>query len=191
MAVHLHMNLVCVGQQIGSVIDANCQLAERFGGMIKNSKDFELITEFGEGARLSNIVLYRYVGSQNKTRLLGSRVIAGSADSLGADSQDISELNDKLSSLCAQIQSAQSEKGHTFTSRTTVSLRAYNGQKVTVFRAVLGKAGIDDKNLANALEDQRSIAQGFKKQIGNEELHQDVLMFTSYTDPAELTSLSC
>merc|ERR1712176_1295010 len=109
-------NLMCMGENLGAVIEDNCALADSFRTMIKESSDFELITN--DGGNMMNIVLYRYVGREGKARLVQ------------VQGQEQNEINDQLSYLCAQIQKHQSEAGKTFVSRTTVPVDGYAGHSL-------------------------------------------------------------
>jgi len=141
MAVLVHAGLHIIargGYEL--LIDQGIAKAQAFANMIRQTEDFELISE-----PELNILTYRYV-PQEARRLLAS----GDADVRSA-------ANALLNALTRSIQKTQRGHGKSFVSRTQLTPARYERTPVVVFRVVLANPLTTMEILKGILEEQRAM----------------------------------
>jgi glutamate decarboxylase len=122
------------------LIDQGIAKAKAFADMIRQTEDFELISE-----PELNILTYRYV-PQEARRLLAS-----------ADADVRSAANALLNALTRSIQKTQRGHGKSFVSRTQLTPARYERTPVVVFRVVLANPLTTLDILGGILEEQRAM----------------------------------
>ncbi|GAK83740.1 glutamate decarboxylase [Vibrio ponticus] len=124
------------------LIDQSISKAAYFADLIKQQKDFELVSE----PELC-LLTYRYVPEHVRQAL-----------SI-ASSEQTAELNKLLNELTKFVQKRQRENGRSFVSRTRLNPEQLNGLPTIVFRVVLANPLSTCEILQSVLEEQREIAQ--------------------------------
>src|SRR5690606_37722751 len=121
MAILVHSGLHIIGRQgYELLIDQGIEKARAFAQMIRESDDFELVSE-----PELNILTYRYVPADIATAL------AQALERLQR------EVNEELNKVTKRIQKIQRGLGKSFVSRTRLNPAPYYGDDIIVFRAVL------------------------------------------------------
>jgi len=142
MAILVHSGLHIIGKHgYELLIDQGIDKARRFAGMIKDSGDFELITE-----PELNILTYRYVPEQIRTRL----------DKVNPERRK--QANEMLNWITKNIQKTQRGMGKSFVSRTQLNPHKYQRDAIIVFRVVLANPLTNMEILEGMLAEQREIA---------------------------------
>lgn len=142
MAMLVHACFEILGRKgYGALIDRSIGLARSFAGMIKESEDFELISE----PELC-LLTYRYVPA----------VVQQAMEH--ADAQLRGEFNAALNDVTKFIQRRQWEDGRTFVSRTRLTPEKYGRQDTLVFRVVLANPLTTRQVLEDVLAEQRALA---------------------------------
>ncbi len=143
MAMLVHSGLRIIGRKgYELLIDLGVDKARLFADMIRESPDFELITE-----PELNLLTYRFVPPRARLELAR------------ADAERSATLNEALNSLTELIQKEQRASGKTFVSRTRLESMKYGGQVLTVFRVVLANPLTTPEILADILREQREHAE--------------------------------
>ncbi len=124
------------------LINQGIEKARYFADLIKENKDFELISE-PELCLLS----YRYVPQAIQALLARSK---------GSRQEEINQLLDNLTKF---IQKRQREAGKSFVSRTRLEVSQYRSEKLVVFRVVLANPLTSYEILQEVLAEQRSLAK--------------------------------
>ena len=124
------------------LINQGIEKARYFADLIKENKDFELISE-PELCLLS----YRYVPQAIQALL---------AKSKGSRQEELNQLLDNLTKF---IQKRQREAGKSFVSRTRLEVSQYRSEKIVVFRVVLANPLTSYEILQEVLEEQLSLAK--------------------------------
>jgi glutamate decarboxylase len=142
MAILVHSGLHIIGKHgYELLIDQGIEKARKFAQIIKDSGDFELITE-----PELNILTYRFVPEAIRIRLEQA-------------SPDLrSQANDMLNWITRNIQKTQRGLGRSFVSRTQLNPHKYERDAVIVFRVVLANPLTTMDILENMLAEQREIA---------------------------------
>ncbi len=142
MAILVHSGLHIIGRHgYELLIDQGIDKARKFADMIKNSGDFELITE-----PELNILTYRY---------LPEHVRAG----LEKASPELRrQANEMLNWITKNIQKTQRGLGKSFVSRTQLNPHKYQRDAIIVFRVVLANPLTTMDILEGMLAEQREIA---------------------------------
>ena len=141
MAVLVHAGLHIIargGYEL--LIDQGIAKAKAFADIIRQTEDFELISE-----PELNILTYRYV-PQEARRLLASE-----------DADVRSAANALLNALTRSIQKTQRGHGKSFVSRTQLTPARYERTPVVVFRVVLANPLTTIEILRGILEEQRAM----------------------------------
>jgi glutamate decarboxylase len=142
MAILVHSGLHIIGKHgYELLIDQGIEKARKFAQIIKDSGDFELITE-----PELNILTYRFVPEAIRIRLEQA-------------SPDLrSQANDMLNWITRNIQKTQRGLGRSFVSRTQLNPHKYERDAVIVFRVVLANPLTTMDIFENMLAEQREIA---------------------------------
>jgi glutamate decarboxylase len=144
MAVLLYANLHILGRRgYEQLIDLSTQKARYFADLIKQQKDFELVSE----PELC-LLTYRYVPEQVARALRNSSPVQ----------QD--DLQKALNALTDDIQETQREAGRSFVSRTRLKPEQWQYASISVFRVVLANPLTTTSMLHSVLEEQRELARG-------------------------------
>lgn len=142
MAILVHSGLHIIGRQgYELLIDQGIEKARAFAQMIKESDDFELVSE-----PELNILTYRYVPADIAAALAQAPERLQSA------------VNEELNKATKRIQKIQRGLGKSFVSRTKLNPAIYQGDDIIVFRAVLANPLTSTEILKDVLEEQRQIA---------------------------------
>jgi glutamate decarboxylase len=142
MAMLVHACLSIIGRKgYEMLIDKSLEKARFFADLIKQSVDFELVTE----PELC-LLTYRYVPEQIKTVLKT------------ADEQTKLDIYAALNRLTASLQKRQREAGRSFVSRTRLTPHQYDNLPTVVFRVVLANPLTSNDILRNILDEQRELA---------------------------------
>lgn len=142
MAILVHSGLHIIGRQgYELLIDQGIEKAQAFAQMIRESDDFELVSE-----PELNILTYRYVPADI------AQALAQAPESLQR------AVNEELNKATKRIQKIQRGLGKSFVSRTRLNPAIYYGDDIIVFRAVLANPLTNQEILRDVLEDQRQIA---------------------------------
>jgi len=142
MAVLVHAGLHIIargGYEL--LIDQGIAKAKAFADRIRNTGDFELISE-----PELNILTYRYVPRE-------ARALLESEDQMVRQ-----EANVVLNNLTRSIQKTQRGHGRSFVSRTLLTPEKYGRGPVVVFRVVLANPLTTLDILEGMLQEQRAIA---------------------------------
>jgi len=139
----VHAGLSIIGRKgYELLIDIGIQRARTFADKIRNHPDFELMSE-----PELNILTYRYNP-------------AAVQEALATASEELTqEINGLLDQIIRLVQKEQREVGHTFVSRTSLRVRRYHNETLTVFRVVLANPLTTDDILDETLEEQCTIVQ--------------------------------
>lgn len=169
MALLVHSGLQIIGRRgYEMLIDMGIEKAKAFADMIRNSPDFELITE-----PELNLLTYRYVPQD-----LQHFISSCSAD-------ELVHYNNHLNRLTITIQKEQRDRGTSFVSRTALEPPKYRGQQINVFRVVLANPLTQLKHLEDILNEQREIArQLLSGELALENLEQDEI------EPKKISNMS-
>ncbi len=142
MAILVHSGLHIIGRQgYELLIDQGIEKAHKFAVVIRNSKDFELITE-----PELNILTYRHL-PEDIWELMQQ-----------ASTEVRREANKQLNWITKNIQKTQRGLGKSFVSRTQLTPVQYARDAVIVFRVVLANPLTTMEILQSLLEEQREIA---------------------------------
>ncbi|MDT8427129.1 MAG: putative pyridoxal-dependent aspartate 1-decarboxylase [Pseudomonadales bacterium] len=142
MAILVHAGLNIIGRKgYALLIDQGIEKARKFAELITTSDDFELIS-----APELNILTYRYLPADIHAQLLK------------ANSEQRTEINNRLSLIIRNMQKIQRSEGKSFVSRTRLTPEKYQGDTLTVFRAVTANPLTTMEILAGILFEQRAIA---------------------------------
>ncbi len=142
MAMLVHAGLHIIGRKgYELLIDQGIDKTRAFAELIRQSPDFELITE-----PELNILTYRYVPQSLQEALPQ------------VDESSRQALNEQLNRITRGIQKTQRGRGKSFVSRTRLKLSRYQREPIVVFRAVLANPLTDMDILRAILEEQRGIA---------------------------------
>lgn len=143
MAMLVHAGLSIIGRKgYELLIDLGIEKALKFADLIKAHPNFELIT-----APELNILTYRY----NPAWLQGKMA--------QLDQEQLPEINQLLDQITQEVQKRQREAGKTFVSRTRLRSSHYDGDQISVFRAVLANPLTTEEILAAVLEEQCAIVK--------------------------------
>lgn len=143
MAMLVHSGLRIIGRTgYEMLIDMGIDKARTFAKMIKETDDFELITE-----PELNLLTYRFVPADVRKFM----------STCGRD--DLLNINNHINRLTITIQKEQRDKGTSFVSRTALEPSLYNGQLINVFRVVLANPLTQITHLEDILNEQRDIAR--------------------------------
>ena len=143
MAMLVHAGLSIIGRKgYELLIDLGIEKALKFADLIKAHPNFELIT-----APELNILTYRYNPAwlQDKMAQL--------------DLEQLPKINQLLDQITQEVQKRQREAGKTFVSRTRLRSSHYDGDQISVFRAVLANPLTTEEILAAVLEEQCAIVK--------------------------------
>ncbi len=142
MAMLVHACFEILGRKgYGALIDRSIEMAHTFADMIKQSDDFELISE----PELC-LLTYRYVPA----------IVQQAMERANARLRG--EYNLVLNDLTKFIQRRQWEDGRTFVSRTRLTPEKYDRQDTLVFRVVLANPLTTRQVLDDVLAEQRALA---------------------------------
>ncbi|MCP5356600.1 MAG: putative pyridoxal-dependent aspartate 1-decarboxylase [Pseudomonadales bacterium] len=143
MAILVHAGLHIIARNgYELLIDEGIAKARAFADMIRNTPDFELISE-----PELNILTYRY------------RPAALQAGLCGDDAALRDHLNEGLNRITRIMQKIQRGRGLSFVSRTRLTPAQYDRTPVVVFRVVLANPLTTLDILRDILEEQREIAK--------------------------------
>lgn len=152
MAMLVHACLRVIGRQgYEMLIDKGIEKARYFAELIKQTPDFELISE----PELC-LLTYRYVPEQIKAAIAQ------------ADEQEKIEIYAALNRFTASMQKRQREAGRSFVSRTRLTPEQYDRQPTVVFRVVLANPLTSESLLKEIMDEQRQLAMSdpvFKKYL--------------------------
>ncbi|MGA4604057.1 pyridoxal-dependent aspartate 1-decarboxylase PanP [Pseudoalteromonas maricaloris] len=152
MAMLVHACLRVIGRQgYEMLIDKGIEKARYFAELIKQTPDFELISE----PELC-LLTYRYVPEQIKAAIVQ------------ADEQEKIEIYAALNRFTASMQKRQREAGRSFVSRTRLTPEQYDRQPTVVFRVVLANPLTSESLLKEIMDEQRQLAMSdpvFKKYL--------------------------
>ncbi|MCK4501461.1 MAG: putative pyridoxal-dependent aspartate 1-decarboxylase [Desulfuromonadales bacterium] len=158
-AMLVHAGLSIIGRKgYELLIDLGIERAQHFAQLIKEHKNFELIT-----APELNILTYRYNPDwlqQQMGRLDGSK---------------LDQVNQLLDQIIQEVQKRQREAGKTFVSRTRLRSGRYPSDQISVFRSVLANPLTTDEILAGVLEEQCAIVKDTEVQNLIDKIKQVVL----------------
>ncbi len=158
-AMLVHAGLSIIGRKgYELLIDLGIERAQHFAQLIKEHKNFELIT-----APELNILTYRYNPDwlqQQMGRLDGSK---------------LDQVNQLLDQIIQEVQKRQREAGKTFVSRTRLRSARYPSDQISVFRSVLANPLTTDEILAGVLEEQCAIVKDTEVQNLIDKIKQVVL----------------
>lgn len=145
-ALFFHAALRVVGSKgYGRFIEHKISCAGEMAALIRNSPDFELLTE-----PETNIVLYRYLPIELRTAAAEHRLTV-------AENRSISVFN-------KQLQTAQYKAGHTFVSRTAIANRSsLYSYSIVALRAVITNPLVTTKDIEAVLQDQVDTAQQLRR----------------------------
>ncbi|MCC6648450.1 MAG: putative pyridoxal-dependent aspartate 1-decarboxylase [Polyangiaceae bacterium] len=142
MAMLLHSGLRILGRRgYELLIDLGIGRAAHFAEVIRESDDFELISE-----PELNILTYRFLPPAAARVLARGDVAARAA------------ANAVLDELTESIQKRERARGKTFVSRTRFEVARYDGRVLTVLRVVLANPLTSPQILADILDEQRGYA---------------------------------
>lgn len=143
MAMLVHSGLRIMGRKgYELLIDGGIERARAFSQMIKNTEDFELISE-----PELNLLTYRFV-PEDVRRFMQT-----------CSKEELFNINAHLNRLTITIQKEQRDRGASFVSRTALEPLKYNGQLINVFRVVLANPLTQIQHLEEILAEQREIAR--------------------------------
>lgn len=150
IAMLVHACLHIIGRRgYEALIDHSLDKARYFADLIKEHKDFELVSE----PQLC-LLTYRYVPGE-----IQSVMASAEKDTLGC-------INHLLNELTVDIQVAQRDAGTSFVSRTQLSPLCYHSQQIIVFRVVLANPLTSPEILKEVLKEQAAIARGLTTRMG-------------------------
>jgi glutamate decarboxylase len=142
MAILVHSGLHIIGRHgYELLIDQGIGKTREFAALIRESGDFELITE-----PELNILTYRYLPPSVREPLER------------AAPEKRREANAQLNWITKNIQKTQRGMGKSFVSRTQLTPEKYDRDAVVVFRVVLANPLTTMDILRNILDEQREIA---------------------------------
>ena len=143
MAMLVHAGFNIIGRKgYEMLIDRNIKLAGEFARLIEETDDFELVVR-----PELNILAYRYLPVKIRQKLLAT----GPAER--------SRINAAIDALTQQMQKDQRAAGLSFVSRTRITPGLYQGDTITVLRAVLANPLTTIGTLEAMLEEQRQLVQ--------------------------------
>ena len=152
MAMLVHACLRVIGRQgYEMLIDKGIEKARYFAELIKQTADFELISE----PELC-ILTYRYVPEPIKQAIAK------------ADEQEKIDIYAALNRFTASMQKRQREAGRSFVSRTRLTPEQYDHQPTVVFRVVLANPLTSEEMLKETMAEQQELAASdpvFKKYL--------------------------
>ncbi|WP_419146940.1 pyridoxal-dependent aspartate 1-decarboxylase PanP [Pseudoalteromonas 'SMAR'] len=152
MAMLVHACLRVIGRQgYEMLIDKGIEKARYFAELIKQTADFELISE----PELC-ILTYRYVPEPIKQAIAK------------ADEQEKIDIYAALNRFTASMQKRQREAGRSFVSRTRLTPEQYDHQPTVVFRVVLANPLTSEEMLKEIMAEQQELAASdpvFKKYL--------------------------
>lgn len=152
MAMLVHACLSIIGRKgYEMLIDKSLEKARYFAELIKQTDDFELVTE----PELC-LLTYRYVPEKIKEVLKT------------ADEQTKLDIYAALNRFTASMQKRQREAGRSFVSRTRLTPYQYDNLPTVVFRVVLANPLTSNQILHDILVEQRALAEKdpiFKKYL--------------------------
>ncbi|WP_372767540.1 pyridoxal-dependent aspartate 1-decarboxylase PanP [Pseudoalteromonas sp.] len=152
MAMLVHACLSIIGRKgYEMLIDKSLEKARYFAELIKQTDDFELVTE----PELC-LLTYRYVPEKIKEVLNV------------ADEQTKLDIYAALNRFTASMQKRQREAGRSFVSRTRLTPYQYDNLPTVVFRVVLANPLTSNQILHDILAEQRQLAEKdpiFKKYL--------------------------
>ncbi|MCW8883743.1 MAG: putative pyridoxal-dependent aspartate 1-decarboxylase, partial [Motiliproteus sp.] len=141
MAMLVHSGLNIIGRQgYELLVDQGIEKARLFADMIRQSDDFEVISE-----PELNILTYRWAPASVRRVLVD------------ADPDVRKRANDILNKINRYVQKALREHGRSFVSRTRLTPKRYDQQLITVYRVVLANPLTTTEILVDVLEEQRQI----------------------------------
>ncbi len=141
MAILVHAGLHIIAKSgYELLIDEGIAKAKAFAQVIRESSDFELISE-----PELNILTYRYLPEQAKSGLAS------------AEKHIREQTNQQLNRITKLIQKSQRGRGLSFVSRTQLNPEQYAREPIVVLRVVLANPLTSIEILANVLEEQRAI----------------------------------
>lgn len=142
MALLVHSGLHIIGRQgYELLIDQGIGKAKAFAERIKDSDDFELVSE-----PELNILTYRYVPADIQASLAN------------AEPEKRQAANARLNVVTKRIQKTQRGLGRSFVSRTKLTPEIHGRDSVIVFRTVLANPLTTLEILDDILDEQREIA---------------------------------
>lgn len=142
MAMLVHACLSIIGRKgYEMLIDKSLEKARYFAELIKQTDDFELVTE----PELC-LLTYRYVPEKIKEVLKT------------ADEQTKLDIYAALNRFTASMQKRQREAGRSFVSRTRLTPYQYDNLPTVVFRVVLANPLTSNQILHDILAEQRELA---------------------------------
>ncbi|HYX37918.1 MAG TPA: putative pyridoxal-dependent aspartate 1-decarboxylase [Oligoflexus sp.] len=143
MAMLVHSGLRIMGRKgYELLIDGGIEKARTFAAMIKNTEDFELISE-----PELNLLTYRFVPADVR-RFMAT-----------CSKEELFNINAHLNRLTITIQKEQRDRGTSFVSRTALEPARFHGQLINVFRVVLANPLTQIPHLEEILIEQREIAR--------------------------------
>lgn len=152
MAMLVHACLHIIGRKGYEIlIDKSLEKAKYFANLIKQTENFELVTE----PELC-LLTYRYVPEKLKQIIKDS------------DQQTREDIYAALNRLTASMQKRQRESGRSFVSRTRLTPYQYERLPTVVFRVVLANPLTSHQMLHDILAEQEELAQSdpiYKKYI--------------------------
>ncbi|MEJ6476668.1 pyridoxal-dependent aspartate 1-decarboxylase PanP [Pseudoalteromonas piscicida] len=152
MAMLVHACLRVIGRQgYEMLIDKGIEKARYFAELIKQTPDFELISE----PELC-LLTYRYVPEAIKAAIAQ------------AEEHEKIEIYAALNRFTASMQKRQREAGRSFVSRTRLTPDQYDRQPTVVFRVVLANPLTSETLLKEIMDEQRQLATSdpvFKKYL--------------------------
>ena len=152
MAMLVHACLRVIGRQgYEMLIDKGIEKARYFAELIKQTADFELISE----PELC-ILTYRYVPEPIKQAIAK------------ADEQEKIDIYAALNRFTASMQKRQREAGRSFVSRTRLTPEQYDHQPTVVFWVVLANPLTSEEMLKEIMAEQQELAASdpvFKKYL--------------------------
>ena len=142
MAILVNAGLNIIGRRgYELLIDEGIEKAREFARLIRQTPDFELISE-----PELNILTYRYLPGRARELLATGRT------------EVVNRTNEILNGLTRAMQKIQRNRGISFVSRTQLNPLAYERARITVFRVVLANPLTTMAILERMLEEQREIA---------------------------------
>lgn len=156
MAILVHAGLHIIAKSgYELLIDEGIAKAKAFAEMIRQTSDFELITE-----PELNILTYRYVPEQARS-------------GLESDDKNIrQQTNQQLNRITKLIQKTQRGRGLSFVSRTQLNPERYEREPIVVFRVVLANPLTTLEILIKVLEEQREI-------VADPAVQEEIALFPS------------
>lgn len=147
MAMLIHSGLRIMARKgYELLIDLGIEKARAFADLIRQSEDFELISE-----PELNILTYRYVPPFARSELEQQ------------PKEIVTQINQRLNELTRFVQKTQRSRGRSFVSRTQLTPVKYNNDPCVVFRVVLANPLSTMEILQAVLEEQREIVADYNQ----------------------------